>query len=122
MTKATAQREARLRTPTEMVAAFDPSNPIHVAHYNALKGVFGEIGAAMLVSQDAATSGGAGLELTDPGQINSHAGWRKLNRAVRHGSTSYYTIFDFAADTQVGGRIIAMFTRDQTVPSYTQED
>lgn len=129
MTKAKAQRDSRLRSLTEMVQHFDPSNGTHLAHYNALKVAFGEMGAAMLVSQDAAQNTGAGrlslvagLELTDPGAINSHPGWRKLNRIVRHGEVSRYTMFDFDADTQVGGRLIPMFTRDQTVPAYRQPE
>jgi hypothetical protein len=129
-TKAKAQRDSRLRSLTEMVQHFDPSNGTHLAHYNALKVAFGEMGAAMLVSQDAAGSLAQGiasgeigyLELTDPGAINSHPGWRKLNRVVRHGEVSRYTMFDFDADTQVGGRLIPMFTRDQTVPAFHQPE
>lgn len=135
----TAQRNAKLRSLTEMVASFDPSDPVHFAHFQSLKVAFGEIGAAMLVSQDAARAASAALtsaafsgkgveeitptlELTDPGAIGSHPHWRKLNRVVRHGEKARYTMFDFDADTKVGGRLIPMFTRDQTVPAYAQED
>jgi len=115
-------RDARLRSLTDQVGHFDPSNPIHMAHFTALEKAFGELGAAMLVSQDAATSGGAGLELTDPGQIASHPGWKALNRVVRHGEVSRYVIFAWDVDTKVGGRLVPLFTRDQTVPAYAQPE
>lgn len=123
MTKAQAQREDKLRSLTDQIRYFDPSNPIHLAHYNALKVEFGEMAAAMLVSQDAAlTAQDYQMELTDPGEIASHPGWRALNRVVRHGEKARYTIFDFDADTKAGGRIVRLFTRDQTVPAYAQQD
>jgi hypothetical protein len=153
----TTSRDARLRSLTDRVAYFDPSNPVHLAHYNALKVEFGEMAAAMLVSQDAAyavelpewTRGApkegdrirshatgnvkewrngswsyvhAGLELTDPGQIASHPGWKARNRVVRHGEVARYTIFDFDADTKAGGRLVPMFVREQTVPAYAQPE
>ena len=121
--QAKLERDATLRSLTEAVQYFDPSNPVHLAHYNQLKGAFGEMGAACLVSQDAARyADGYDLELTDPGAIASHPGWASRNRAVRHGETAKYTIFDFDADTKVGGRVIRMFTRDQTVPAYMQPE
>jgi hypothetical protein len=121
---ATAKREQRIRTLTELVQYFDPTNSVHLAHFKTLRERFGELWAAMIVSQDAARDslGGDRLEVTDPGEINSHAGWSKLNRVVRHGSKSAYTVFDFDAETNVGGRIIPLFTRDQTVPAYEQTD
>lgn len=123
MAKATAQREARLRSFTDQVSWFNPSDPVHLAHFNALKGRFGEMGAAMLVSQDANASttdpwrNTGELELTDAGAIETHPGWRKHNRVVRHGSKSRYTIYDFDND-----RIVPLFTRDQTVPAYAQPE
>ena len=130
MTARTVQeRDARLRGLTDQVAYFDPSNPIHMAHFAALEQVFGELGAAMLVSQDAAqaaeilrsTGVDGGLVLTDPGQIASHPGWRALNRVVRHGEKSRYVIFAWDAETKAGGRLVPLFTRDQTVPAYAQD-
>lgn len=122
MTKATAERDARLRSFTDQVGYFDPTNPIHLAHFNALKGRFGEMGAAMLVSQDANLnfpndSASLGMELTDAGAVETHPGWRRLNRVVRHGSKSRYSIYDFDRD-----RIVPLFTRDQTVPAYAQPE
>lgn len=136
MTTAAQARETKLRTLTDQVGYFDPSNPVHLAHYNALKVVFGEMAAAMLVSQDAArvaqlqnhviedfgTVPAEGLELTDPGEIASHPGWKARNRVVRHGEKAHYTIFNFDADTKAGGRVVPMFTRDQTVPAYAQPE
>jgi hypothetical protein len=129
--KATLERNAKIRSLTEQVSQFDMSNPVHVAHYNDLKGVFGELAAIMLISQDVTQAarqgmwpsdhdGVAGLEITDPGAIASHPGWEGRNRAVRHGEVARYFIIDPEADTKVGGRVIAMFTREQTVPAYTQ--
>jgi hypothetical protein len=122
MTKATAEREARLRSFTNQVRHFDPTNPVHLAHFMALKGRFGEMGAAMLVSQDAAyqetyPNMRDGLELTDAGHVETHPGWRKLNRVVRHGEKSRYSIYEFDND-----RIVPLFTRDQTVPAYAQPE
>lgn len=122
MTTATKQhRDNVLRDLTATVQHFDPSHPRHIAHFNALRPAFGDLGAAALVSQDAARNGTM-LELTDPGAVASHAGWAKLNRVVKHGSKSEYVIFDFDAETKVGGRIVRLFTREQTVPSYMQQD
>lgn len=120
---ATARRENRIRSLTELVQYFDPTQDVHVAHWKALRIKFGELNAAMIVSQDAAQHTLDGdLELTDPGAINTHPGWAKLNRAVIHGSTSRYTIYDFDAGTKVGGRLVPLFTRDQTVPAHEQVD
>lgn len=122
-------RDARLRSLTDQVGHFDPSNPVHMAHFAALEPAFGELGAAMLVSQDAAQNTGPGratlvqgLELTDPGEIASHPGWTARNRVVRHGEKSRYVIFDWDAETKAGGRLVPMFTRDQTIPAYRQQD
>jgi len=122
MNKATVAREARLRSFTDQVGYFDPSNPVHLAHFQALKGRFGEMGAAMLVSQDAALNTGPGratlengLRLTDAGEVETHPGWKRHNRVVLHGSESRYSIYDFDND-----RIVPLFTRDQTVPAYAQ--
>ncbi len=124
-TKQVAAREARLRGLTEQVGRFDPTNPVHLAHFLALKPRFGEMGAAALVAQDVTYATQAaladpgvayGLELTDPGAIETHPGWRKLNRVVRHGEKSHFWIYDFEGD-----RIVPLFTRDQTVPAYAQE-
>lgn len=121
----TRERETRIRSLTELVAHFDPTNPVHAAHYNSLKSVFGEMAAAMLVSQDVAQNarrgGGMDLELTDPGAIGSHPYWKSQNRVVIHGSVARYTVFDFDAETKAGGRLVPMFTRDQTVPAYAQD-
>ena len=127
MTRATAGREAKIRSLTDQVGWFDPSNPVHTAHWANLSETFGELAAAMLVSQDAAYAANerddySALELTDAGQINTHPGWRKLNRVVKHDSVARYSIFDPKAETKVGGRLVPMFTRDQTVPAYMQED
>ena len=120
---ATVKRETRIRSLTELVQYFDPTNAVHLAHFKSLRDRFGELWAAMIVSQDAARhSLDNALELTDPGSLNTHAGWRKLNRVVVHGSKSAYTVFDFDAETSVGGRIVPLFTRDQTVPAYAQVD
>lgn len=130
-TRAALERTAKIRSLTEQVSHFDMSNPVHVAHYNALKPAFGELAAIMLISQDVARSIDEGadwnydessLELTDPGAIASHPGWRARNRVVRHGETARYTIIDPEADTKVGGRVVPMFTRDQTVPAYAQPE
>lgn len=119
----TVKREARIRSLTELVQYFDPNNAVHLAHFKALRARFGELWAAMIVSQDAAQHTLDGeLELTDPGSLDTHAGWRKLNRVVIHGSTSRFTVFDFDAETNVGGRIVPLFTRDQTTPLYKQVD
>lgn len=125
--KATATREARLRSLTEQVGKFDVTNPVHLAHFLSLKSRFGEMGAAALVAQDAArvadlkasfsSEVGIGLELTDPGMIETHPGWTRFNRVVAHGSTSRYWIYDFEGD-----RIVPLFTRDQTVPAYAQPE
>lgn len=115
--KATVAREARLRSFTDQVQYFDPTNSVHLAHFQALKGRFGEMGAAMLVSQDATQNWGGKLELTDVGAVETHPGWKRLNRVVRHGSTSRYTIYDFDND-----RIVPLFTREQTVPAYEQPE
>jgi hypothetical protein len=129
MTTTAAKRDETLRSLTDMVKHFDPSNAVQRAHFLTLAETFGEMWAAMLVSQDvhhaAADPGrfGAGhLELTDAGAINSYVGWTKANRVVRHGSVARYTVFDFEADTKVGGRVVKMFTRDQTVPAYAQPE
>lgn len=136
MTKATAERNATIQTLTEQVSHFRMDNPTHRAHYLALREEFGELAAIMLVSQDAARVAGLarivgaedpeaiglGLELTDPGAVATYIGWTKRNRVVRHGEESRYWIIDPDADTKVGGRIIAMFTRDQVVPAYAQKD
>lgn len=117
MNQATAAREARLRSLTDQVVYFDPSDRLHLAHFNALRGEFGDLGAAMLVSQDARLHFNGKLELTDSGHVGTWAGWRQRNRMVRHGETSRYTVYDFDA-----GRIVPLFTRDQTVPAYAQTD
>lgn len=126
MTTRIVEREAQIRRLTKQVENFDMGNPVHRAHYVALAAEYGELAAIMLVSQDVALNarhnGGGDLALTDPGEIASHPGWRKRNRVVRHGSVARYSIIDPEADTKVGGRVIPMFTRDQTVPAYTQED
>lgn len=126
MNAATARRNEKITSLTEQVAHFDMSNPVHRAHYLALREVFVELAAVMLVSQDVAMNarhrGGNDLDLTDPGAIASHPGWKARNRVVRHSETARYYIIDPEADTQVGGRLIAMFTRDQTVPAYAQPE
>lgn len=121
MTTATG-RETTLRNLTDLVGFFDPNSKVQRAHFLALTKRFGEMWAAMLVSQDVAANGEHRLELTDPGAVNSWSGWREVNRVVRHGEEARYTVFDFAADTKVGGRLIKMFTRDQTIPGYLQPE
>lgn len=132
MTPKAATRNATIRSLTDQVGYFDMGNPVHRAHYLALAAEFGELAAIMLVSQDAARAakamdwpsdhnGVTGLELTDPGAIASHPGWKARNRVVRHGAHPRYTIINPDAETQVGGRVIPMFTRDQTVPAYAQD-
>lgn len=127
MTQST--RDQKVRNLTGQVENFDMSNPIHRAHYVALAAEYGELAAIMLVSQDAANAGQglphfvrAELELTDPGAVATYIGWTHRNRVVRHGEEARYWIIDPEADTKVGGRLVAMFTRDQTVPAYAQTD
>lgn len=124
-------RNEKIRNLTGQVENFDMSNPVHRAHYVALEAVYGELAAVMLVSQDAARQayaedcgvyGGTGLELTDPGEIATYIGWTHRNRVVRHGEKAWYYIIDPDAETKVGGQLVAMFTRDQTVPAHTQQD
>jgi hypothetical protein len=115
MNKAVVAREARLRSFTDQVSRFDPTNAVHMAHFNALKDRFGELGAAMLVSQDATQNYADQLEITDAGEVETHPGWRSRNRVVRHGSKSRYSIYDFEND-----RIVPLFLREQTVPAYSQ--
>lgn len=122
MTTAAENREATLKSLTDLVGYFNPNDPIQRAHYLALAKEFGQMWAAMLVSQDVAFHGPSELELTDPGEINTWVGWTKLNRVVRHGEQADYTAFDFEANTKIGGRVVKMFTRDQTVPAYEQPE
>jgi hypothetical protein len=126
----TVDREELLVELTDLVKHFDFTNRIHLDHWFLLSKEFGETAAMMLVSQDAAWSAAGGIqphevgymELTDPGEIASWAGWKARNRVVRHGETAKYVIFDAKADTKVGGRVVKMFTRDQTVPAYAQPE
>lgn len=113
----TEARNERLRSLTDEVKHFDPSNPVHLAHFNALREHFGDLNAAMIVSQDAAISVDNRLWITDSGEIASWAGWQARNRVVIHGSTSAFTIYDFD-----GNRIIPLFVRNQTVPAYAQPE
>lgn len=133
MTKAEARRYEKVRSLTSLVEHFDMGNPVHRAHYLALRKVYGDLGAIMLVSQDVAEAKEAAavshnpelanwLALTDPGEIASHPGWRQRNRVVRHGEEARYWIIDPEDETKAGGRITAMFTRAQTVPAFAQPE
>lgn len=139
MTKAAAERNATISSLIHQVDQyFRMDNPVHRTHYLALRETYGELAAIMLVSQDAAHAAnaarilgvpedtlarhGQGLELTDPGAIASHPGWKARNRVVRHGETAHYFIVNPEAETKVGGRITGMFTREQTVPVYAQPE
>jgi hypothetical protein len=121
MTAKTAEREQSLRELTAFVGLFDPNSKVQKAHFQALAKQFGDFWAAMLVGQDVADSGLGQLQLTDPGEINTWAGWREVNRVVRHGAKARFYVYDFDADTKVGGRVLKMFTRGQTVPAYSQD-
>lgn len=121
MTRA-AEREQSLRDLTAYVGLFDPNDRVQSAHYASLSKRFGSLWAAMLVGQDVADNGLDQMALTDPGEINSWSGWREQNRVVKHGQKARYYVYDFEADTKVGGRVIKMFTRDQTVPAYAQPE
>lgn len=109
-------RSRRLRSLTETLGAFDYGDETQLEHFHVLSQKFGELAAISLVSQDVEHNG-ANLELTDGGAIDTWPGWGHLNRVVRHGEVSRYTIFDATR-----GHLIALFTRDQTVPTWAQPE
>lgn len=118
MTAATEARKARIDGMfADALAGFDHENPLHQAHWAALEPAFGDLGAAMIVAQDARQNPRGALKVTDAGEIASHAGWTKRNRVVVHGEKHRFEIYDVRDN-----KIVTLFTRDQTVPRYVQPD